>query len=51
MRQSPRPLLGLNLTGKLPFGLFTSDDRFHERLEDLHRSVPSVLPSKRFFRH
>lgn len=51
MRTLPRTLSRLGLNGKLPFNLLADDDRFHERLEDLHKTVPSILPQKRFFRH
>lgn len=39
--------------GKFPFSLFatTEPDRFTERLEMLHKSVPNTLPAKRFFKH
>lgn len=37
---------------KFPFNIFADDeDRVLTRLDDLHKSVPSELPEKRFFKH
>lgn len=46
--------LKLPQSGKFPFNLFATTqepDRFTERLEELHKSVPNTLPEKRFFKH
>lgn len=41
---------------RFPFNLFgerrePGNDRFADRLEALHKSVPGTLPERRFFRH
>jgi len=53
MRSMPEALNKLGQNGKFPFNLFATHepDRFTERLEDLHKSVPNTLPEKRFFKH
>jgi len=53
MKSMPDSLAKLGQTGKFPFNLFATQepDRFTERLEELHKSVPNTLPEKRFFKH
>jgi hypothetical protein len=53
MKHMPEALSKLGQTGKFPFNLFATPepDRFTERLEELHKSVPDTLPEKRFFKH
>jgi len=53
MKSMPDSLAKLGQTGKFPFNLFATQepDRFSERLEELHKSVPNTLPEKRFFKH
>lgn len=52
MKTMPETIGKLISAGKFPFALFASDDsRINERLDELHRSVPSTLPEKRFFKH
>lgn len=53
MKSMPDALNRLGQTGKFPFNLFATHepDRFTERLEELHKSVPNTLPEKRFFKH
>ena len=37
---------------KFPLNLFAEEEtRVNERLDELHRQLPSTLPEKRFFRH
>lgn len=55
MRTMPEAINRLTSSGKFPFNLFAAqepdDERFNERLEELHKSLPSTLPEKRFFKH
>lgn len=55
MKSMPEALNKLAASGKFPFNLFATPpsepDRFTERLEELHKTVPNTLPEKRFFRH
>ncbi len=53
MKHMPEALSKLGQTWKFPFNLFATPepDRFTERLEELHKSVPDTLPEKRFFKH
>ena len=49
MRTLPQSLT--KLSGFLAMTPLFDDERYHQRLEDLHKSVPQVLPEKRFFKH
>ena len=50
VQPTPTGLFGQGF--KLPFNIFADEeDRVLERLDALHKSVPSELPAKRFFKH
>ena len=49
MRTLPQSLT--KLSGFLSMTPLFDDERYLQRLEDLHKSVPQVLPEKRFFKH
>ena len=56
MRPPLNPFGGNRLGRRFPLGLFANrreieDERFNDRLDALHKSVPGNLPQRRFFRH
>lgn len=52
MKQTPTTLNRIGQALKLPFNLFADEpDHVLERLEEMHKSMPSTLPEKRFFKH
>ena len=52
MRTTQSTLSAFGHSIKLPFNIFADDeDRVLARLDDLHKSVPTHLPKKVFFKH
>lgn len=56
MRLIPRNPETARSGPRFPLNLFADrrelgSDRFADRLEALHKSVPGTLPEKRFFKH
>ncbi|WP_323035375.1 hypothetical protein [Pararhodobacter sp.] len=52
MRTHPTTLSRLGKAVKLPFNIFADEeDRVMMRLDEMHKTMPSTLPEKRFFKH
>lgn len=52
MRTQPTTLGRLGNAVKLPFNIFAdTEDRVMMRLDEMHKTMPSSLPDKRFFKN
>ncbi|WP_417587273.1 hypothetical protein [Pararhodobacter oceanensis] len=52
MTAQPSTLDRIGNAMRLPFNLFADDnDRMLERLDDMHKTVPTTLPKNRLFKH